>query len=507
MSEEITSLKALEYFEGQCVAFFEFPDNFGNTSSDEDLDFVQGVFSYQKNSISFSFLISVKEILDALNASIIDPRFKTFYILMGTKRCTIHNALSQRNPPFSFNSLVQISLEYEWLFDDWIDPEAIKGEYFVCRTSYLESFFTKKQHLAIDPQLQKGDIKEENQDGFTLRSFYMQEDFLSQKFEDSKIRANRFYKVPAPEQHRFLECQYDIYLECNIVFENLDRLALTAEAIKNFFVLIYAYSNFDIQIEYICFKPQGREHYITALRNTFAKDKKPIIIDPYGITIRFWEIDNFSAVLERWIDFYIQNKDSQYVPSILDIINKKEQTIHLYSDLLLLVSMIEGFIGKQGIIKKTDSEQQAKLDELDNAIQLLKKSSFSEKTAKQYKNIIKSRITNATLREKFFSFFEEALSRTECKKTKNYFCDKQEDICKVIAEYRNILAHGGDLKLDRDKIKQISEAFADLKQIVIDYFFGEIGLSKSIGHNIGFSMFLDRREYASLQNRENITNE
>lgn len=507
MSEEITSLKALEYFEGQCVAFFDFPNKSNNVDTNEDLDFVQGVLSYQKNNISFSFLISVKEILDAINASVIDLRFKTFYILMGTKRYTIHNALPQRNTPFSFNSLVQISLEYEWLFDDWIEPEAIRGEYFVCRTSYLESFFTTKQHLMIEPRLQENNIKEENQDGFTLRSFYMQKDFLSQKFENSKIRANRSYKIPDPEQHRFLACQYDIYLECNIVFENLDRLALTAEAIKNFFVLIYAYSNFDIQIEYICFKPQGREHYITALRNTFAKDKKPIIIDPYGIAIRFWEIDNFFAVLERWIDFYIQNKDSQYVPSILDIINKKEQNIHLYSDLLLLVSMIEGFIGKQGIIKKADSEQQAKLDELDNAIQLLKKSNFSAEMANEYKRIIKNKITNTTLREKFFSFFEEALSRTECKKTKNYFRDKQEDICKAIAEYRNVLAHGGDLKLDRDKIKRISETFADLKQIVIDYFFGEIGLSKSIGHNIGFSMLLDRREYASLQNQEKKTNE
>lgn len=63
------------------------------------------------------------------------------------------------------------------------------------------------------------------------------------------------------------------------------------------------------------------------------------------------------------------------------------------------------------------------------------------------------------------------------------------------------------MQIDKYRAIEIANNYTDLKQIVIDYFFGEIGLSKFIGHNIGFSMLLDRREYASLQNLENITNE
>ncbi|OOQ00855.1 hypothetical protein B0X43_00430, partial [Helicobacter pylori] len=86
-----------------------------------------------------------------------------------------------------------------------------------------------------------------------------------------------------------LTYQFDLSLECNIIFETLEKLALIAEAIKNFFILIYAHSNFDIQIDYIQFKLSNKD--ITAIRNTYKKDKKSMEIDLYGIAIQFKQID------------------------------------------------------------------------------------------------------------------------------------------------------------------------------------------------------------------------
>lgn len=70
---------------------------------------------------------------------------------------------------------------------------------------------------------------------------------------------------------------------------------------------------------------------------------------------------------------------------------------------------------------------------------------------------------------------------------KNYFNDKcQEDLIQQIVDCRNNLAHGDDLKLDTNKAADISHAFMDFKQIVIEFFFGKIELSDFITNNFGF---------------------
>lgn len=45
---------------------------------------------------------------------------------------------------------ILIIFYYEWLFDDYIDLNKIKGECFVCRINYLESFFIIKKYLLFD---------------------------------------------------------------------------------------------------------------------------------------------------------------------------------------------------------------------------------------------------------------------------------------------------------------------------------------------------------------------
>ncbi len=266
---------------------------------------------------------------------------------------------------------------------------------------------------------------------------------MSQKYEKDKIKA-RFNSLFSKRQNRLLTYQFDLFLECDMIFETLEELALIAEAIKNFFVLIYAHSKFDIQIDYIQFKLSNKN--ITAIRNTYKKDKKSIEIDSYGIAINFQQIDNFSVILEKWIDFYIKDniKDNRgfQLASILDIINKKDPIIHLYLDMFVLISMIESSLRKP---------QQTKLH------------------------------------EKLSEFFKISLSRTKCDQTKNYFNDNyQKDLIQQIVDCRNSLAHGRSLKLDTNKATDISHVFMDFKQIVIEYFFGKIGLSDFITNNFGF---------------------
>ncbi|GAA8447167.1 hypothetical protein HpNP61_11600 [Helicobacter pylori] len=358
------------------------------------------------------------------------------------KRYTLYKPYNRIILSHALGYPTTITLYYEWLFGDHIDPNKINGECFVCRINYLESFFTTKKHLLPDTLFKTDEsgcesYHGDNDKNFILQSFYIQNDFLSQKYEKDKIKA-RSNTLFSKRQNRLLTYQCDLFLECNMIFENLEELALIAEAIKNFFILIYAHSNFDIQIDYIQFKLSNKD--ITAIRNTYKKDKKSMEIDPYGIAIDFQRIDNFSAILEKWIDFYI-NRGFQ-LESILDIINKKDPTIHLYSDMFVLISMIESFLNKP---------QQTKL------------------------------------RKELSKFFKISLSRTKCDQTKNYFNDKyQEDLSQQIVDYRNSLAHGKDLKLDTNKATDISHAFIDFKQIVIEYFFGKIGLSGFIINNDGF---------------------
>ncbi len=356
------------------------------------------------------------------------------------KRYTLYKPYNRSD--FILGYPASITLYYEWLFDDHIDPETIKGERFVCRTNYLESFFTTKKHLLPDALFKVDESGCESYHGdknkdFILQSFYIQNDFLSQKYEKDKIKAKS--NLVPKRQNRLLTYQFDLSLECDMIFETLEELALIAEAIKNFFVLIYTHSKFDIQIDYIQFKLSNKN--ITAIRNTYKKDKKSIEIDPYGIAINFQQIDTFSVILEKWIDFYIKNNRGFQLQSILDIINKKDPTIH-YLDLFVLINMIEGFLKEQ---------QRTKLC------------------------------------EKLSEFFKKSLSRTKCNQTKSYFNDRcQKDLIQQIVDYRNNLAHGNDLKLDTNKATDIIHVFRDLKQIVIEYFFGEIGLSDFITNNFGF---------------------
>ncbi len=68
--------------------------------------------------------------------------------------------------------------------------------------------------------------------------------------------------------------------------------------------MIYAHSNFDIQIDYIQFKLSNKD--ITAIRNTYKKDKKSMEIDPYGIAIDFQRIDNFLQYLKNGLIFILK---------------------------------------------------------------------------------------------------------------------------------------------------------------------------------------------------------
>ncbi|GAA6984016.1 hypothetical protein HpCHC60_12270 [Helicobacter pylori] len=429
----IASLGGVEYFEGQCLAFLKNPQ-----TNPQNEQYIPGVFSYQENKISFSFLVlgEIKEIHSL--------QYQTLYIVDNKKRYTLYKLYDRIILGHTLGHPAPTTLYYEWLFDDHIDPEMIKGERFVCRTNYLESFFTTKKHLLPDALFKVGEsgcesYHEDNDKDFILQSFYIQNDFLSQRYEKGKIKA-RSNPLFSKRQNRLLTYQCDLFLECNMIFESLEKLALIAEAIKNFFILIYAHSNFDIQIDYISFKLSNKD--ITAIKNTYKKDKKSIEIDPYGIAIQFKQIDHFSVMLEKWIDFYIKDNRDFQLASILDIINKKDPIIHLYLDMFVLISMIESFLKKP---------QQTKFH------------------------------------EKLSEFFKISLSRTKCDQTKNYFSDNyQKDLIQRIVDYRNNLAHGRGLKLDTNKATDISHAFIDFKQIVIEFFFGKIGLSDFITNNFGF---------------------
>ncbi|GHS46740.1 hypothetical protein VN1165_09390 [Helicobacter pylori] len=259
---------------------------------------------------------------------------------------------------------------------------------FCLQDKLFRKLFYDQEHLLPDASFKADEsgcesYHGDNDKNFILQSFYIQNDFLLQKYEKDKIKA-RSNTLFSKRQNRLLTYQCDLFLECNMIFETLEKLELIAEAIKNFFILIYAHSNFDIQIDYIQFKLSNKD--ITAIRNTYKKDKKSMEIDPYGIAIDFQRIDNFSVILEKWIDFYIKNDRGFQLESILDIINKKDPIIHLYSDMFVLISMIESFLKKS---------QQTKFH------------------------------------EKLSEFFKISLSRTKCDQTKNYFSDKcQEDLIK-----------------------------------------------------------------------------
>ncbi|WRE89044.1 hypothetical protein KVE45_03175 [Helicobacter pylori] len=465
----ITSLGGVEYFEGQCLAFLKNPQ-----IHHDQKEKIPGVFLYQENKISFSFVVlgEIKEIHSL--------QYQTLYIVDNTKRYTLYKLYDRIVLGHALGHPAPITLYYEWLFDDWIDPEKIMGDRFNCRTNYLESFFTTRKHLLPDALFKVDESGCESYHGdknkdFILQSFYIQNDFLSQKYEKDKIKAKS--NLVPKRQNRLLTYQFDLFLECDMIFETLEELALIAEAIKNFFVLIYAHSKFDIQIDYIQFKLSNKN--ITAIRNTYKKDKKSMEIDPYGIAINFQQIDNFSVILEKWIDFYIKDNRGFQLASILDIINKKDPIIHLYPDMFVLIGMIESFLKK---LQKTKLRE--KLSEFFKISFHLYPDMFV--LIGMIESFLK-KLQKTKLREKLSEFFKISLSRIKCDQTKNYFNDKcQEDLIQQIVDCRNNLAHGDDLKLDTNKATDISHAFMDFKQIVIEFFFGEIGLSDFITNNFGF---------------------
>ncbi len=228
----IASLGGVEYFEGQCLAFLKNPQ-----TNPQNEQYVLGVFSYQENKISFSFMVSreIKEIHSL--------QYETLYIVDNKKRYTLYKPYNRIILGYVLGYPAPITLYYEWLFDDHIDPNKIKGECFVCRTNYLESFFTTKKHLLPDVLFKADEsgcesYHGDNDNNFILQSFYTQNDFLSQKYEKDKIKArsNSFF---SERQNRLLTYQCDLFLECNMIFETLEKLELIAEAIKNFFILIY----------------------------------------------------------------------------------------------------------------------------------------------------------------------------------------------------------------------------------------------------------------------------
>ncbi|MCQ2917791.1 hypothetical protein JT142_06400, partial [Helicobacter pylori] len=135
----ITSLGGLEYFEGQCLAFLKNPQ-----IHHDQKEKIPGVFSYQENKISFSFVVlgEIKEIHSL--------QYQTLYIVDNTKRYTLYKLYDRIILGHALGYPAPIILYYEWLFDDWIDPEKIMGDRFNCRTNYLESFFTTKKHLLPD---------------------------------------------------------------------------------------------------------------------------------------------------------------------------------------------------------------------------------------------------------------------------------------------------------------------------------------------------------------------
>ncbi len=75
----ITSLGGVEYFEEQCLAFFKNPQ-----TNPQNKQCILGVFSYQENQISFSFVVlgEIEEIHSL--------QYQTLYIVDSKKRYTLY---------------------------------------------------------------------------------------------------------------------------------------------------------------------------------------------------------------------------------------------------------------------------------------------------------------------------------------------------------------------------------------------------------------------------------
>ncbi len=75
----ITSLGGVEYFEGQCFAFLKNPQ-----IHHDQKEKIPGVFSYQENQISFSFVFlgEIEEIYSLYT----NPQYQTLYIVDSKKK-------------------------------------------------------------------------------------------------------------------------------------------------------------------------------------------------------------------------------------------------------------------------------------------------------------------------------------------------------------------------------------------------------------------------------------
>ncbi|GHS23016.1 hypothetical protein JP0118_09310 [Helicobacter pylori] len=115
----IASLGGVEYFEGQCLAFLKNPQ-----TNPQNEQYIPGVFSYQENKISFSFMVlgEIKEIHSL--------QYQTLYIVDNKKRYTLYKPYNRIILGHVLGYPTSITLYYEWLFDDHIDPNKIKGECF-----------------------------------------------------------------------------------------------------------------------------------------------------------------------------------------------------------------------------------------------------------------------------------------------------------------------------------------------------------------------------------------
>ncbi|WP_158303467.1 hypothetical protein [Helicobacter mustelae] len=118
-----------------------------------------------------------------------------------------------------------------------------------------------------------------------------------------------------------------------------------------------------------------------------------------GTVIQFHEIGNFSAVLEKWIDFYIQSKKFQYVAGILEIINKKGRAIDLYSDLFFMICMVENLIGQQQIAKVDEAQKSQQIEQINKALEILKENNFSKEVLEQYRKSLEYGISAPTTYE------------------------------------------------------------------------------------------------------------
>lgn len=176
----IASLGGVEYFEGQCLAFLKNPQ-----TNPQNEQYIPGVFSYQENKISFSFMVlgEIKEIHSL--------QYQTLYIVDNKKRYTLYKPYNRIILGHVLGHPTPITFYYEWLFDDHIDPNKIKGECFVCRTNYLESFFTTKKHLLPDALFKADEsgcesYHGDNDNNFILQSFYIQNDFCPKNMKKTR---------------------------------------------------------------------------------------------------------------------------------------------------------------------------------------------------------------------------------------------------------------------------------------------------------------------------------